>query len=89
MRRYSKWPNRVLQAVFHSSPSRISTMGIAEVKLDNKIWARWSGANTASRRGSGYLFLTVISLRESMQGNNEPSFFCTKKNPAPTEEEEG
>ena len=33
--RYSKWPRGVLNAVFHSSPSRIRTevVGIAQVQL--------------------------------------------------------
>lgn len=42
-------------------------------------------------KGSGYLFFTVISLSPvySVQGRDAPSFFSTKKKPAPTREEEG
>lgn len=69
----TKCPNGVWKAVFHSSPSQIRTKWYAQRRSSlEKIWARWRGAKAASRRGSGYLFLTVAVKTFITHG-----FLCT------------
>ena len=64
-------------------------IGIPQVEFSERD--TMEGAKAELLSGKGYLFLTVIlfNARTSMHGLNDPSFFLTKKNPAPTGEEEG
>ena len=56
-----------------------------------KTTAPWRGTKAELMRGKGYLFFTVMLFRprSSIQGHSERSFLLTKKNPAPTGDEDG
>lgn len=63
MTKYSKCPRCVLNAVFHSSPSRMRTRWYAFLRSSLvNMQAECKGPKAESIRGRGYLFLTVISL---------------------------
>ena len=50
--KYSKWPNGVLNAVFHSSPSRMRTKWYALRKSSfEKTMAPWRGTKAELMRG--------------------------------------
>ena len=62
--KYSKWPNGVLNAVFHSSPSWMRTKWYALRRSSSeKTTALWRGTKVELMRGKGYLFFTVIPFR--------------------------
>ena len=54
--KYWKWPNGVLNAVFHLSPSRMRTKWYALRK--SKTMAPWRGAKAGLMTGRGYLFFS-------------------------------
>jgi hypothetical protein len=65
-------------------------VGILEVEF-GKHRGTIEGGKSRADEWQGVLFFTVIlfSAQKSMHGLSDPSFFFTKKNPAPTEEEDG
>lgn len=56
--RYWKWPERVLKAIFHSSPSRIlMRWSLFKWSILEKVLSLWSGSNAEEINNSGYVFL--------------------------------